>query len=154
VVCNDSAVGVRERVQRAIESPVAEAERVLAEAPHAKPHERLSILMNGWFRGIAGALDELAIELESLRTAGPPPAPEPAQRTQRQSDDEQPPENEPAGPEERAEPQATEAELAERARASRAETEAVRAERDSEAEGEDASGEPGPTASTPQAEEP
>lgn len=154
MVCNDSGVGVRERVQRAIESPVAEAERLLAETPHAEPHERLSILMTGWFRGIAGALDELAIELESLRTAERPPVPEPARRMKRRSDGEQPSENEPAEPEERAAPEATEAELAERARASRAETEALREERDSEGEGEDASGEPAPRASTPQAEEP
>ena len=154
MVCNDSRVGVRERVQRAIESPVVEAERVLAATPHAKPHERLSILMTGWFRGIAGALDELAIELDSLRADEPPPAHEPPPRMQPRRDDEHPTGNEADESQERDESDATEAELAERARASRAETEAVREERDAEAGGEEASGEPAPRASTPQVEEP
>jgi hypothetical protein len=72
-------VGVRDRVQRAIESPVAEADRLLAEAPHAEPHERLTILMTGWFRGIAAGLDELAIEVESMQR-GEPPEPEAVRR--------------------------------------------------------------------------
>jgi hypothetical protein len=147
-------VGVRERVQRAIESPVTEAERVLAATPHAKPHERLSIQMTGWFRGIAGALEELAIELESLRAAKPTAAAEPAPRAQPRGDDEQPAEKGREQPEDRDEAGASEAALAERARASRAETEAVREERDSRAEGGAPSGEPAPRASTPPAEEP
>jgi hypothetical protein len=152
VVCNDAGVGVRERVQRAIESPVAEAERVLAETPHAKPHERLSVLMTGWFRGIAGALDELAIELELLRTGAEPP-----QLTQHRAPprrDDEPPAEETGGGRGADEGEATEAELAERARASREATAAVREERDSKPEGEEASGEPEPTASTPPAEGP
>ena len=67
-------------MQRAIEAPTAEAQKVLAETPHADDHERLTVLMNGWFRGLAGALEELAIELDALREEAPPaqPAPPPA----------------------------------------------------------------------------
>jgi hypothetical protein len=124
-------VGVRERVQRAIESPVAEAEKLLAEAPHAKRTERLTILMTGWFRGIAGALDELAIELEALRAErsqppplAPPPHP-PAPRVEEPVADDG---AEDAGRGGHDEPDPTLAELAERARTSREQTEALRAE--------------------------
>ncbi|HEX3806747.1 MAG TPA: hypothetical protein VHV52_08195 [Gaiellaceae bacterium] len=57
-------MGVRERVVDAIGDPVNEAEKLLAEAQHADEHTRLTILMTGWFRGLAAALEELAIELD------------------------------------------------------------------------------------------
>jgi hypothetical protein len=60
-------MGARERVVAALEAPVAEAEKLLAETPHADEHTRLSILMTGWFRGVAGALEELAVELDEQR---------------------------------------------------------------------------------------
>jgi class 3 adenylate cyclase len=60
-------MGVRERVVDAIGDPVNEAERLLAEAQHADEHTRLTILMTGWFRGLAAALEELAIELDEQR---------------------------------------------------------------------------------------
>lgn len=121
-------MGVRERVQRAIESPVAEAERLLAEARNAKRSERLTILMTGWFRGIAGALDELAIELDAVRAEQtqarrPPPPPEP--RVEPPAANER---GEVASPEDGDVPDPTLAELAERARASREQTEAIRTE--------------------------
>lgn len=121
-------MGVRERVQRAIESPVAEAERLLAEAPNAKRSERLTILMTGWFRGIAGALDELAIELETIRAEQEEarrPAPPPEPRAEPPAADER---AEVAAPEDADLPDPTLAELADRARASREQTEAIRTE--------------------------
>jgi hypothetical protein len=60
-------MGVRERVRDAIEAPTAQAERLLDEARHADPYDRLTILLNGWFRALAGALEELAVELDDLR---------------------------------------------------------------------------------------
>lgn len=60
-------MGARERVVDAIEAPVTEAEKLLAEAQHADEHTRLTILMTAWFRGIAGALEELALELDEQR---------------------------------------------------------------------------------------
>jgi hypothetical protein len=120
-------MGARERVHRAIESAVGDADKTLSEAPHAGDHERLTILLDGWFRGLADALEELAIEVDLLRAS-------------RIEDDEL----EPAGaaatsirePSRSLEPQARthentpddEAALAERARASREQTQAVRTE--------------------------
>jgi hypothetical protein len=60
-------MGVRERVVGAIGEPVNEAEKLLAEAQHADEHTRLTILMTGWFRGIAAALEEIAVELDEQR---------------------------------------------------------------------------------------
>jgi hypothetical protein len=60
-------VAVRDRVREAIESSVDEAARTLAEAPDADDHVRLTILLEGWFRGLAGALEEIAVELDSKR---------------------------------------------------------------------------------------
>jgi hypothetical protein len=134
------AMGLRERVQQAISSPVSEAEKLLAEAQHADAHERLSILVSGWFRGIAAALEEVALDVDALRSAGaagagsaPPPLPQEGQATAAASSgaprfEEEPSEPKPE-PGERADEAADEAALAERARASRAETEAVREER-------------------------
>lgn len=71
--------GMRERVRQAIAVPVAEAEKLLAELQDADADVRLSILVSGWFRGLAAALEELAIALDDLlahpaaETAIPPP---------------------------------------------------------------------------------
>jgi hypothetical protein len=122
-------MGLRERVSMAISSPVAEARKILDETPHADEHVRLSVLLDGWFRGIAGALDELAVEMDAQREerrrpdAPGPPAPAPAGAPAPESA----PKPEARGGEESQEP-LDEAQLADRARASRDETAAVRAE--------------------------
>jgi len=120
-------MGARERVHRAIESAVNDADTTLGETPHAGDHERLTILVEGWFRGLGDALEELAIEVDLLRAArledeeGEPAAaaaarvPEPSGSHERADRD-------------RGDEPADEAALAERARAAREETEAVRAE--------------------------
>jgi hypothetical protein len=58
-------MAVRDRVRMAIETSVGEAEKTLAETPDVDDHARLSILLNGWFRGLAGAIEEIAVELDS-----------------------------------------------------------------------------------------
>jgi hypothetical protein len=58
-------MAVRDRVRMAIETSVGEAEKTLAATPDADDHARLSILLNGWFRGLAGAIEEIAVELDS-----------------------------------------------------------------------------------------
>jgi hypothetical protein len=122
-------MGALTRVQRAIEAPTAEAQRLLAEAPNADDNERLTIFMNGWFKGLAAALEELALELDAMRDqTDPAPEEAPPVRAQANSGDEghEPDENAP-----RAETESLgEAALADRARASRAETQALREERD------------------------
>lgn len=60
-------MGVRDRVVQALEDPVLQAEKLLAEAQHADGHTRLELLVNGWFRGIAAALEEIAVELDEQR---------------------------------------------------------------------------------------
>jgi len=71
---------MRERVRPAIAGPVAEKRRScspICKTPDADT--RLSILASGWFRGLAAALEELAIALDDLlahpatETAVPPP---------------------------------------------------------------------------------
>ncbi len=52
----------------ALEAPVNESAKLEAELRHGDPDERLRIFLEGWFRGIAGALEELAVELD--RQAG------------------------------------------------------------------------------------
>ena len=75
--------GVRERVQRALAGPVAESEKLLADLGDADAETRLSILASGWFRGLAAALEELAIAVDDLRAqpaAETPPAQPPARQ--------------------------------------------------------------------------
>lgn len=61
-------MAVRDRVLKAIEAPVDEAAKLLTEIND--PNERLTILVNGWFRGIAGALEEIASELDRRDVSG------------------------------------------------------------------------------------
>ena len=76
--------GLRERIRQAIEAPVGEAEKLLSELKDADGETRLSILISGWSRGLAGALEELAIAVDELRRQverepaepSPPPAAE------------------------------------------------------------------------------
>ena len=61
---------LRERIRLAIEAPVREAEKLLNELKDADSETRLSILISGWSRGLASALEELAIAVDELQ---PPP---------------------------------------------------------------------------------
>ena len=66
---------MRERVRRAIAGPVAEADKLIAELQDTDADTRVSILVSGWFRGLAAALEELSIAVDDLfaqRAAGNP----------------------------------------------------------------------------------
>jgi hypothetical protein len=115
----------------AIDAGVDDAQKVLREAASAGDDERLSILLNGWFRGIAAALEELAVELDTMRAAAlesrktiEPGEPRDAAPTETGGPEETPSE-EMSATEKRREPDDEQALLA-RARASRAETSALR----------------------------
>ena len=60
-------MGVLARVQRTFGAPTAEAQKVLAETPNTEAYERLSVFVNGRFRGLAAAIEELALELDAMR---------------------------------------------------------------------------------------
>lgn len=60
-------MSLQNRVHTALETPVAAAEKLLVELPEDDVHNRLGIQIDGWGRGIADALEEIAIELDSLR---------------------------------------------------------------------------------------
>jgi myo-inositol-1-phosphate synthase len=64
---NEEPVSLQNRVRTALETPVAAAEKLVAELPEDDVHERLGIQLDGWGRGIADALEEIALELDSLR---------------------------------------------------------------------------------------
>ena len=66
---------VRERVQRAIAERVDASEQTLLELEHADDLTRLTTFASGWFRGLAAALEEIALEIDQLR--GPEEALEP-----------------------------------------------------------------------------
>jgi len=129
-------MGIRERVHEAINGSTARAEKALAEAPHVDPHERLTILVNGWFQGIAAALEEIALELDARAASKDEPAPTPRPSPSTGDDDSSaaPEEAEPSDAE-RSQGGPDEAELLEQARESSKETQALRAERDSAPEG-------------------
>jgi hypothetical protein len=67
-------MGHRERVRRAIEGPVGEAEKLLGELTDATDQTNLSILIGGWGRGLAAGLEELAIAIDELRRRPDTPA--------------------------------------------------------------------------------
>jgi hypothetical protein len=56
--------GLRERIREAIAQPVAEAEKLLSELTDVDRETKLSILISGWGRGLAAALEELAIAID------------------------------------------------------------------------------------------
>jgi hypothetical protein len=56
----------RERVRRAVEAPVGEAAKLLDASPNADAHTRLTILIDGWGRGLAAGLEELAVAVREL----------------------------------------------------------------------------------------
>ncbi len=60
-------MGLRERVQQAITEPVSESERLLDQLESSDLEAKLSILISGWGRGLAAALEELAVALDDLR---------------------------------------------------------------------------------------
>jgi hypothetical protein len=60
-------VGERERVKKAIEAPVEAAGKLLDESPRGDVETRLAMLIDGWGRGLAAGLEELAIALADLR---------------------------------------------------------------------------------------
>ena len=60
-------MGQRERVQHAIEAPVSEANKLLADLQNADSETRMSILISGWGRGLAAGLEELAIAVDELQ---------------------------------------------------------------------------------------
>ena len=72
---------LRERIHKALEAPVDEAEKLLGELTDADTGTKLSILISGWGRGLAAALEELAIAVDELRQAAVPPATESAPPT-------------------------------------------------------------------------
>jgi hypothetical protein len=64
-------MGARERVRDAIQGSVDDAQRNLRDLQDADSETRLTVLIDGWARGLAAALEELAIavdELERRRT--------------------------------------------------------------------------------------
>jgi hypothetical protein len=122
----------RERVRRAIEGPVEEAVRLVDGSPGADVETRLSMLINGWGRGLAAGLEELAIAVGDLRHQAQEAEPELAAARQRPpAQSAQPEQQEPERDEDRS---ADEEELRERAVRSRQETAELREEASSEPE--------------------
>ena len=109
-------MGLRERVQQAIAGPVGESERLLNDLPTADAETKLSILVNGWGRGLSAALEELAIAIDDLqgqRTTETPAATPPSGQAEETSSE----------PAERTDlTNADEAQLIDEARKSREET--------------------------------
>lgn len=70
-------MGTADRVRAAIERPTNEASKLLAELQHASDAERLTVIVDSWCRGLAAAIEELAVgldELERQRDEEPPSA--------------------------------------------------------------------------------
>jgi hypothetical protein len=67
-------MGVRERVQEAIQAPVEAAAQELRELQDADVETRLTLLIDGWARGLAAALEELAVALDDLERRRPVPS--------------------------------------------------------------------------------
>jgi hypothetical protein len=120
-------------VHEAIERSVSESETLLAELDSKDVETRLPLLVTGWLRGIAAALEELAIAVDDLQARAEgddaPAAPEAAPRgTESQAAEDTEKGDRPA--QQRAE--ADEEGLLEEARRSREETAEVREEARSE----------------------
>ena len=64
-------MGLRERVQQAITEPVSESERLLDQLESSDLEAKLSILISGWGRGLAVALDDLRNQRSSATPAPP-----------------------------------------------------------------------------------
>jgi hypothetical protein len=112
---------VRIRVHEAVEAAVRDAAD-LAERSNADGETRLRMVVDGWGRGLAAALEELAVSLDELWRLTAPSDPEPEQAPA------PPPAPSRAEPAAESSPPATdetEEQLRARAAASRAETKAL-----------------------------
>jgi hypothetical protein len=112
---------VRIRVHEAVEAAVRDAAD-LAERSNADGETRLRMVVDGWGRGLAAALEELAVSLDELWRLTAPSDPEPEQAPA------PPPALSRAEPAAESSPPATdetEEQLRARAAASRAETKAL-----------------------------
>src|SRR5436189_5864854 len=88
-------MGVRERVRDAIQTPVDAAEEELRELQDADVETRLTVLIDGWARGLAAALEELAIAVDELerrraKTSAPERSEAPAADEPRSEPDDTP----------------------------------------------------------------
>ena len=91
-VMDDDANRLRKRVRDAIEGPVSESEKLLNDLTTATADTRLAIQISGWGRGLAAALEEIAIAVDELRSKSPPrddEQPEAQQETVEEFDSEQ-----------------------------------------------------------------
>jgi hypothetical protein len=66
----------RERVRAAIQGPVDHADKLLEGLQGADLEIRLRVIVDGWGRGLAAGLEELAIAVEELRERRGETAPE------------------------------------------------------------------------------
>src|SRR6059058_2985737 len=88
----DDANRLRKRVRDAIEGPVSESEGLLNDLTAETTDTRLAIQISGWGRGLAAALEEIAIALDELQSKWPPrddEQPEAQQETVEEFDSEQ-----------------------------------------------------------------
>ena len=60
----------RERVKKAIEARVEESAKLLAESSESDVETRLAMRIDGWGRGLAAGLEELAVAVAELRRQG------------------------------------------------------------------------------------
>ena len=74
-------VSLRERVRRAIADHVDASEELLLQLDTADEATKLTTFASGWFRGLAAALEELALELDQR---GRPEAEAPQPRPMRE----------------------------------------------------------------------
>lgn len=84
-------MGLRERVQQAVEGPVGESDRLLSDLQSADVETKLSILISGWGRGVSAALEELAVAIDDLQKRTSTATPDPA--TRGPADEQQTPES-------------------------------------------------------------
>lgn len=80
-------MGLRERIRRAIQEPVDEAEKLLDELQDADGETKLSILISGWGRGLAAGLEELAIAIDEQPQPHPATAATDSSRPEPASDE-------------------------------------------------------------------
>jgi hypothetical protein len=60
-------VSLRERVRRAIAEHVDASEELLLQLDTADEATKLITFASGWFRGLAAALEEMAVEIDQMR---------------------------------------------------------------------------------------
>jgi hypothetical protein len=56
------------RVQRAIAGYVDASQEVLLQLDSADEATKLTAFASGWFRGLAAVLEEIAVEIDQIRT--------------------------------------------------------------------------------------